>query len=120
MFRWDFMVDLGKSQPCAKYEVAGFIYYEYINQNGETHYFWEKLTLPLDSQTQCFLFYVQLLCSYDYNKSVIFTEKKRILQWKILNFGACEVGVENYWTKVPKAHHDANSGRTNRVAVALV
>ena len=44
-----------------------------------------KLTLPLDSQTQYFLFNVQLLWSYDYSKSVIFT-KYRILQWKILNF----------------------------------
>jgi len=61
---------------------------------------WGELTLLLDSQTQCFLFNVELLWSYDYSKWVIFT-KNRILQWKILYFGACEVGVENYWTKVP-------------------
>jgi len=38
-----------------------------------------KPTLPLDSQSQCFLFTVQLLWSYDYSKWVIFT-KNRILQ----------------------------------------
>jgi len=32
-----------------------------INENGETHYYLEKLILPLDSQTECFLFDVQLL-----------------------------------------------------------
>jgi len=52
---------------------------------GETPYYLEKLMLPLDSQTQCFLFNVQLLWSYDYNKLAIFT-KNRILQLKILNF----------------------------------
>jgi len=53
---------------------------------GKIPYFGGKLTLPLDSQTQCFLFNVQLLWSYDYSKWVIFT-KNCILQWKILNFG---------------------------------
>jgi len=57
-----------------------------VNQNGETPYYLDKLSLPLDSQTQCFLFDVQLLWSYDYSKWAIFT-KNRILQWKILNFG---------------------------------
>ena len=32
----------------------------------------------------------------------IFT-KNRILQWKILNLGACKVGVENVCTKLPKS-----------------
>ena len=63
--------------------------------------FWGKLTLPLDSQTQCFLFNVQPLWSYDYSNRVIFT-KNPILQWKILNFGSCKVGVENFCTKLPK------------------
>jgi len=49
-------------------------------------YYLDKLILPLDSQTQCFLFDVQLLWSYDNNKWAFFT-KDRILQWKILNFG---------------------------------
>jgi len=56
-------------------------------QNGETPYFRGKLTLPLDSQTECFLFNVQHLWSYDYSKWVIIT-KNRILQWKISNFGS--------------------------------
>jgi len=30
-----------------------------LTQNGETPYYLEKLILPLDSQTQCFLFDVQ-------------------------------------------------------------
>jgi len=46
-----------------------------INQNGETLYYLEKLTLPLDSQTQFFLFDVQLLWSYDYSKwAIVFTK----------------------------------------------
>jgi len=86
---------LGKPQRLAKFEVAGFIYYGNIrklvfkfgiNQYGKTPYYLEKLTLPLDSQTQCFLFDVQLLWTYDYSKWAIFT-KNRILQWKISNFG---------------------------------
>ena len=72
-----------------------------INYNKETPYYLEKLTLPLDSQTQCFLFDVQLLWSYDYSKWAIFA-KNCILQWKILNFGGCKVGVENFCTKLPK------------------
>ena len=60
-----------------------------------------KLILLLDSQTQCYLFDVQLLWSYDYSKCAIFT-KNRILQWKILNFGGCKVGVENFCTKLQK------------------
>jgi len=41
------------------------------------------------------------LWSYDYSKWAIFT-KNRILQWKILSFGGCKVGVENFCTKLPK------------------
>jgi len=44
-----------------------------INQSGETPYYIEKLILPLDSQTQCFLLDVQLLWSYDYSKWAIVT-----------------------------------------------
>jgi len=89
------MMGLGKPQRLCKFEVASFIYYGNIrkfvskiriNQNRETPYFGGKLTLPLDSQTQCFLFNVQLIWSYYYTKWVIFT-KNCILQWKILNFG---------------------------------
>jgi len=29
-------------------------------------------------------------------------KKNAILQWKILNFGGCKVGVENFFTKLPK------------------
>jgi len=88
------MMDLGKPQRFANFEVTGFIYYGNIkklylktgiNQNGVTPYYLEKLILPSDSQTQCFLFNMQLLWSYDYSKWAIFY-KKRILQWKILNF----------------------------------
>jgi len=50
-----------------------------MNQNGETPYYLEKLTLPLDSQTQCFLFNVQMSWSYDYSKWEILM-KNRILQ----------------------------------------
>ena len=42
-----------------------------MNQNGETPYYLEKLTLPLDFQTQYFLFDVHLLSSYDYSKWAI-------------------------------------------------
>jgi len=78
---------LGKPQRFANFEVADFIFYgnirEFvfkngINQNGKTAYYLEKLILPLDSQTQYFLFDVQLLWSYDYSKWAIFT-KNRIL-----------------------------------------
>ena len=74
---------LDEPQRLTKFEVAGFIYYgnitEFVlkigtNQNGETHYYLEKLILLLDSQTQCFLFDVQLLWSYDYSKWAIFTK----------------------------------------------
>ena len=59
---------LGKFQRFFHFEGAGFICYGNIrefdlkigvNQNGETPYYLEKLILPLDSQTQCFLFDVQ-------------------------------------------------------------
>ena len=82
------MMGLGKSQRLAKFEVAGFICYgnirEFVFKNSDkpkwgTPYFGGKLTLLLDSQTQCFLFNVQLLWSYDYSKRVIFT-KNPILQ----------------------------------------
>jgi len=89
------MMGLGKPQRLAKFEVAGFIYYGNVRElvfkiwditkRGNPYYL-EKLTLPLESQTECFLFDVRLLWSYDYSKWVIFT-KNNILQWKILNFG---------------------------------
>jgi len=56
------MMGLGKPQRLAKFEVAGFIYCENIREfvfknwdkpKWETHYYLEKLILPLDSQTQC-------------------------------------------------------------------
>ena len=74
----------------------------------------EKLTLPLVSQIQCFLFGVQLLSSYDCRKWVIFT-KKRILQWKILNSGKMGVGLK-IKPKYQKAHPYAKFGRINRFA----
>jgi len=49
----------------------------------ESPLFSEKVTLPLESQTQCFN--VQLLWNCDCRKWVIFM-KTRILQWKLLNF----------------------------------
>jgi len=64
------MMGLGKFQRLAKFEVAGFIYYanirNFVFKNWEkpkcgTPYYLEKLILPLDSQTQCFLFDMQLL-----------------------------------------------------------
>ena len=74
---------LGKPQRRAKIEVAGFIYYENIrefvkfgmNQNGETPYCLEKLILPLDSQTHCFLFDVQLLLELQLQQMGDFYEK---------------------------------------------
>jgi len=75
-------------QRFAKFEVAGFIYYgnirEFVFKNWDkpkwgTPYYLETPILQLDSQTQCFLFDVQLLWSYDYSKWAIFT-KNRILQ----------------------------------------
>ena len=78
---WDFMMGLGKPQRLAKFEVASFIYYgnirKFVVKNSAkpkwgNPLFWGKLTLPLDSQTQCFLFNVQLLWSYDHSKWVIF------------------------------------------------
>jgi len=41
------------------------------------------------------------LWNYDYSKWAIFT-KNRILQWKILNFGGCKVGVKYFCPKLPK------------------
>jgi len=48
---------------------------------------------------QRLLFDVQLLWTYDYNKWAIFSQKNRILQWKILNFGW---GFKHFCTKLPK------------------
>ena len=115
---------LGKPQRSAKFEVAGFIYYEKIKefvlknwdkQNEETPYYLEKLILTLDSQTQCFLFDVQLLWSYDYSKWAIFT-KNRILQLKILSFWGWSVGFKMFGPKYQKAHPYAKSGRLNCLA----
>jgi len=76
---------LGKPRQLAKFEVAGFICYgnirEFVFKNwdklkwGNPLLFGKKMVLPLDSQTQCFLFDVQLLWSYDYSKWAIFTKK---------------------------------------------
>jgi len=88
------MVGLSKPQRLAKFEVAGFIYYgnitefvfkSWVKPKWGTPYYLEKLILPLDSQTQYFLFDVLLLWSDDYNKWLIFT-KNRILQWKTFKF----------------------------------
>jgi len=124
------MMGLGKPKVRTKFEVAGFVCYGNIRKlvskiwdkpKWGTPYYLEKLNLDLllDSQSQCFLFDVQLLWSYDYSKWAIFT-KNRILQQKILNFGSCKVGVENFCTKLPKTHPHAKSGRTNRLAYVAV
>jgi len=64
------MMGLGKCQRFANFEGDGFICYgnirEFLCKNwGKPKwgipYYLEKLILPLDSQTQCFLFDVQLL-----------------------------------------------------------
>ena len=75
----------------AKFEVAGFIYYgnirEFVVNNSDkpkwgNPLFWVETTLPLDSQTRCFLFNVQLLWSYDYSKWVIFLRKTAFYKGK--------------------------------------
>jgi len=75
------MMGLGKPLQPAKFEVAGFICYgnirELVFKNWDkpkwgNPYYLEKLTLPLDSQTQCYLSNVQSLWSYDYSKWAIF------------------------------------------------
>ena len=66
---------------------------------GKPFIIWKNWFYRLDSQTQCFMFDVQLLWSYDYSKWAIFT-KNRILQWQILNFGKAE--VEKLYAKLPK------------------
>ena len=90
----DLMMGFGKTQLHAKFEVAGFIYNgnirEFVLKNWYkpklgTPYFGEKLTLPLDLHTHCFLFNLQLLWRYDCRKWVLFT-KNCILQQKILHF----------------------------------
>jgi len=68
--------------------------------NWETPYFLEKLTLPLDSHHQRFLFTVQLLYSYDC-KNGRFLRKTALYNKKFLIWGTGVV-VENFWTKVPK------------------
>jgi len=63
---------LDKPQRLAKFEVADSIYYrnirEYVFKNWdkpkwENRLLFEETDFTLDSQTQCFLFYVQLLWS---------------------------------------------------------
>ena len=107
---------IGKPQWLAKFEVADFICYgnmtEFVSKNSDkpkwkNPLLLEKLTLTLDSHTQCFLFDVQLLWSYDYSKRAIFT-KNCILQWKI------------FAPESQKAHPYAKSGRTNRLAYVAV
>jgi len=106
------MMGLRKPQWFVKFEVAGFIYYgnisEFVFKNSDkpkwgNPLFWGKLTLPLDSQTRCFLFNVQLLWSYDYSNWVIFT-KNRILHWKILNFGSLWSGGWKFLHQTTKRH----------------
>jgi len=46
-----------------------------MDENGETPYVSEELTLPLHPQTQCFLFNVQHFCSCDCRRWVIFYGK---------------------------------------------
>jgi len=120
---------LGKPQRLAKFEVAGFIYYGnirnlfskiQINQYGDTPYFGGKLTLPLDSQTQCFLFNVQLLSSYDYSKRVIFTKKTHFTMKNFKFWGPVKWGLKIFAPNYQKAHPFAKSGRTNRMAYVAV
>jgi len=68
------MMGLCETQPLAKCEVPGFIYYGNISQflfenwdkpKWGNPLFVENLTLPLDSQTQYFVLNVQLVWSYD-------------------------------------------------------
>ena len=99
---------LGKPQRFANFELAGFIYYgnirEFVFKNGDKPkwgkpLFLEKLTLPLDSQTQCFVFDMQLLWSYDYSKWAIFTKKPHFT-----NFGGCKVGGRKFLHQTTKRH----------------
>ena len=65
-----------------------------INQNGETLYYLEKLTLPLDSQTVCFLFDVQTVVELRLQQKPHFTMDN--FEFRGLS------GVENFCTKLPK------------------
>ena len=58
----------------------------------ETPYYLEKLILPLDSQTQCFLFDMQLLWRYDISKWAIFAKNshftmKNFKFWEAVKWG---------------------------------
>jgi len=59
----------------------------------KTPYNLEKLTLLLDLQTQYFLFDVQHLWSYDYNKRAIFTKKNAFYNGKFLISEGCTTQV---------------------------
>ena len=107
---------LGKPQRLAKFEVAGFVYYGNIrnlflkfgiNQNGETRYYWEKLTLPLYSQTQC-------LANGDFYEKPHFT-MEHFKFWEAVKWGL-KIFAPNYQT----AHPYAKSGRTDRLAYVAV
>ena len=74
-------------------------------QNGET-LFLEKLTLQLDSQTQCFLFNVQPLWS----KTAHFT-------MEIVKFWDSGVGLKSFGPKYQKEHPYAKSGQINHFGV---
>jgi len=57
--------------------------------------------LPLDLQTQCFLFDVQC-CGATTTANGRFLRKTAFYNKKFLISGGCKVGVENFCTKLPK------------------
>jgi len=86
---------LGKPQPHAKFEVAGFIYYENICKRIFFNWdkikmgnflFLEKPTLAFYSQPKSIIFNVQLMCSCDCEKNGDFYEKPHFTIDFFLNF----------------------------------
>ena len=82
-------------------------------------YYLEKLILPLDSQTQCFLFDVQLLWSYDYSKWAIFLRKTAFYYgifkfWEAVKWGL-KIFAPNYQKAHPNTSHSCRrlSSTTN-------
>ena len=109
------MMGLRKPPAHIKFEVAGFIYNRNLRE-FVAYLIFGKLTLPLDSQTQNFLFNVQVLWRYYYRKWVHdFYEQPR---FTMKNFKVWEAAVrlKIYGpNKYQMAHPYAKTGRINRL-----
>ena len=81
-----------------------------MNQNGETPYFGGKLTLPLDSQTQCFFIQCTTFMELRLQQMGDFYEKLHFTMENFKFWGPVKWGLKIFAPNYRKAHPYAKSG----------